>query len=457
MAGVQEQVLERIDQLQDELIKIALDLGNVDAVHLTKKDESGATVRNRDVVAHERIAGQYVHDWMQANGFETKRLGHPDRPNVLATYRGTGGGRSLLFNSHLDVGIREGFEWRALNPDSPHRIGAWREGDDLVGAGVCNCKGPMACWLIASKAIKDLDIRLPGDLLLLAVVGETGGAPVDEYPSPKWDSHELGARYTASHGAIADYALCAEATGFTVVPAMTGFANFKITVHAGPSTYTPFLRRPEASLDTSVNAIVRMSQFIERFERYADKYSVSETVVVDGSTMVPNATIGAIRAGIPPWPANSPELCSIYCDFRVAPRKNPLEIQRDLEGILREGGMNGRVEMYKFLPGQIGSENQGFDTFMEALTAAHGELFSDPPKPAPTQFVSMWRDVNPYNEVGVPSISYGFATGYTQSSARAALAVPSAARASIADMVATAKVYALLALDLCNRSTGEAP
>ena len=137
-------------------------------------------------------------------------------------------------------------------------------------------------------------IKLPGDLLLSAVVGETGGSPVDEYMSPKWDSHEVGARYVASHGGIADYALCAEATGFTIVPAMTGFAYFKITVYAGPSTYTPFLKRPEESGYKSVNAIVRMGKFIERFEIYANDYSMNNRRTVDGSTMIANATIGAI-------------------------------------------------------------------------------------------------------------------------------------------------------------------
>ena len=404
---LEKRVFARIEELEDELIKVAIDLGNIDTTHLTNVDEYGNTVRTRDIRAHEKVGGEYVFNWLTSNGFEVKRIGSPDRPNVLGMYRGTGNGRSLLFNSHLDVGMRDGMEWRTLEPDAPHKIAAWRDGDDLVGAGICNCKGPMACWLIAAKAIKDLDIRLPGDLLLLAVVGETGGSPVDEYESPKWDFHELGARYTASHGATADYSLCAEATGFTVVLAMTGFAYFRITVHAGPSTYTPFLRRPEQSLDTSVNAVVRMAKFIEGFEKYADDYSKKSTVVVDGSTMVPNATIGAIRAGVPPWPGSSAELCTIYCDFRIAPGQNPLDIQRDIEGIMSDTGNKGKVEMYKFLPGYQGKANAGFDTFKQALVNAHSRQFDGPPDPAPTQFVSMWRDLNPYNEIGVPSISSG--------------------------------------------------
>ena len=194
-------------------------------------------------------------------------------------------------------------------------------GDSLFGQGIVNCKGPMACWMISAKAIKDAGVQLPGDILLSAVVGETGGAPVDELESPAYDSHELGARYVASHGAIADYMVCAEATGFTIVPAMTGFIYFKITILAGPATYTPYLKRPEASGESSVNAIVRMGKFIDKFERYADDFAAKSVRTFGDVTMTPNATIGGIRGGVYNLPSGSPEVCSIYCDFRVAPAR----------------------------------------------------------------------------------------------------------------------------------------
>jgi hypothetical protein len=67
----------------------------------------------------------------------------------------------------------------------------------------------------------------------------------------------------------------------------------------------------------------------------------------------------------------------------------------------------------------------------------------------------MWRDLNPYNEIGVPAVSYGMATGYTQEGATVGTSSAVTSRARIADMVASAKLYASIALDLCNRSTSE--
>ena len=450
-AALEHQVHSRIDALEDELIKVALDLSNVDVAHLTKKDESGRTIRIRDIRQHERHAAEYVDSWLQASGIETKRLGAPDRFNVVGLHRGSGGGRSVKYCSHLDVAIRDGLEWILKDPDVDHSIGAWRDGDSLVGQGICNCKGPMACWMISTKAIKDAGVQLPGDILLSAVVGETEGAPVDEYESPKWDSHELGARYVASHGGLADYALIAEATAFSIVPMMTGLAYFKITIFAGPRASTFFLQLPEPSMETSINAVLRMAKFMERFVDYVNRYKEASTYSFDGGTVVPRGQIGAIRAGVPAWPIFSPELCSIYCHFTVAPGKNPLEIQRGLEGILADMGTEGKVEMFKHLPGYEGWNNQGFDTLIGSVVGAHSRMFSEAPKPVASQFVSMWRDVNPYNELGVPAISYGFPTGYTHEGSGGAMNSASSASVKIADMVNAAKVYASVALDLCSR------
>ncbi|MBI2305609.1 MAG: peptidase dimerization domain-containing protein [Chloroflexi bacterium] len=429
---LEKKVFAKIEELEPELIKVALDLGDMDTPQ-----------------PYEKIAGDYVYGWFEENGFRPKKIGTPQRFNVLAKHQGIGNGRSLIFCSHLDGGGRyEGMEWKIRHWDAPIRTRAWRDGDTLVGAGIANCKGPMACWMIATKAIREAEAPLLGDILLAPVVGETGGSPVDEFESPKHDSHELGARYLVSHGGMADYALVAEATGFTIVPCMTGFGYYKVTIYSGPASYTPFFRRPEPAMEKSVNAVVRMAKFVERFEQYAYEYMKRDTYSFDGGTMTPNAIIGAIRGGLPFKPASTPEVCSLYCDFRIRPGRNPLDMKRDLEGILDELGMEGTVEIYKYLRGYDAWQNQGFDTLKQAMVKAHHSMFPQPPQKVPSQFVSMWRDVNPFNELGVPAISYGFPTGYTHEGAPYDINL---FRVRVADMVTTAKIYATLAIDLCNR------
>ena len=57
------------------------------------------------------------------------------------------------------------------------------------------------------------------------------------------------------------------------------------------------------------------------------------------------------------------------------------------------------------------------------------------------QLSSMWRDTNPFIEMGIPAVTYG-PTGSVGGGRYSA---------EIDDFVAVTRVYARLALDLCNR------
>jgi hypothetical protein len=67
----------------------------------------------------------------------------------------------------------------------------------LVGDGMCNDKGPMATWLMAAKAIKDSGVTLKGDLVLMAVFGDIGLEPVDEFQLPAYLAKVTGGRVGA--------------------------------------------------------------------------------------------------------------------------------------------------------------------------------------------------------------------------------------------------------------------
>src|SRR3989441_13122129 len=86
-------VLDHIDA--DELMQVALDLGNIDSP-----------------TGREGPVGEYVYDWLARQGFAPKRVGlFPDRFNVIATLPGQGRGRSLVFNSHMDTTIAKEEIW----------------------------------------------------------------------------------------------------------------------------------------------------------------------------------------------------------------------------------------------------------------------------------------------------------------------------------------------------------
>ena len=54
-------------------------------------------------------------------------------------------------------------------------------------------------------------------------------------------------------------------------------------------------------------------------------------------------------------------------------------------------------------------------------------------------YASMWRDVSIFNEMGIPAVTYGPPRAFEQCSMR------------IKDLVDAARVYARIALDVCNQ------
>jgi acetylornithine deacetylase/succinyl-diaminopimelate desuccinylase-like protein len=267
---------------REELVELVLTLCNI---------ESPA--------GQEAEAGQFVFEWMRREGFAPRKIGMvPDRFNVLGVLGGTGGGYSLIFNSHLDTGRNKADRWSLRHPEDEINNCAWRQGDTLHGEGVVNDKGPMCAFLIAAKALKSSGVKLRGDLLLSAVPGEIGYEAVDEFESPRYLSKEVGTRYLIQHGGVADFALVAEGTDFKYAAIEAGKAFFKITVFGAPQFYTPFV--PYAEVDANhPNAIVRAALLIPHLQEWARRYEKRFVYKCKDGTIVPKVVIGAIRGGNP--------------------------------------------------------------------------------------------------------------------------------------------------------------
>ena len=409
-------VLDHIDT--DELVKVTLDLANLDS-------PTGC----------EGPAADYVYDWLVRQGFEARKVGlYPNRPNVLATLPGTGGGRSLCFNSHLDTTIHKDEWWTTRHAADPIFHSGWREGDVLIGNGVCNCKGPMATWLLAVKAIKDSGVKLKGDLLLMSVVGEIGLEPVDEFQPPEYLAKEAGTRYAITHGGVADFALVSEGTDFDIVGVEAGKAFFKLTVFGDEPLYTPFAP-PEPDPVQNPNAIVRLAPMITAFNEWAARYS-ERVYRCPGGTVVPKAVIGAVRSGRPDKITKSTELAILYLDIRITPDQHPMDLKRELDRALAPTGVPFDLECFLF---RRGYEAEGIEPLASATRDSHIDEFGDEPGDPAPPVTSMWRDTTPFNEAGIPSLTYGpsSSTGGGNFSV------------GVAELGATARVYARTALRFC--------
>ena len=418
-----DDVVARIDP--QEVVDLALALGNIDSP-----------------TGSEGPAGQFVYDWLAANGFAPKKFALiPERFNVAAWIDGSGGGYSLIFNSHLDTTLRSDAVWSARDPLDPLYHSAWVEGDSIYGDGVVNDKGPMAAFLVAAKAIRAAGYPMKGDLIVSAVAGEISREPIEEWQGPAYLSKDLGARFMVTHGAVADFALVAEGTGFGIVGIEPGKAHFKVTIRTDtPRFYTPYLPRPTGLADAP-NAIVRASAAIAAFEQWAYGYQVRNTYRGAAGTIVPKASINAIRSGYPFNVTSAPQICSFYVDTRILPGANPLDVREELRGVLRKADVAGTVELYLYRPG---FEAKGAERLIETVQRCHGQTFDTPPAIVGEPVTSMWRDTNAFNELGIPAISY----------APRAVSHATTKSFKVKDLTDAAVVYARIAMDLCNQDRG---
>jgi acetylornithine deacetylase/succinyl-diaminopimelate desuccinylase-like protein len=415
-----DDVLKRIDP--KELVDLALALGNIDSP-----------------TGSEGPAGEFVYDWLGNNGFAPKKYAMiPERFNVAATLEGTGGGYSLIFNAHLDTTLRPDAVWSARDPKDPLYHSAWVEGDSIYGDGVVNDKGPMAAYLVAAKAIKESGYPLKGDLIVTAVCGEISREPIEEWQGPLFMSKDLGVRFMVTHGVVADYALVAEGTGFGIVGIEPGKAHFKITIFTDtPRYYTPYLPRPTGLADAP-NAIVRASAAIAAFEEWAYDYQQRNTYKGPMGTIVPKASINAIRSGYPYNLTSAPQVAAFYVDTRILPGANPMDIRDELRGVLKKVGIEGTVELFLYRPG---FEAKGAERLIDTIKRCHAQTFPTPPAIVGDPVTSMWRDTNAFIELGIPAISY----------APRAQSHATTKSFSVKDLTDAAFVYARIAMDACNQ------
>ncbi|HEX9143486.1 MAG TPA: M20/M25/M40 family metallo-hydrolase [Candidatus Binatia bacterium] len=377
----------------DEVVALALALGNIDSP-----------------AGHERDAGEYIFHWMDERGFEARKVGLlPERFNVVGRLRGAGDGPTLIFNSHMDTSVAADELWSTTHAADPIYHTAWQEGEFLFGNGVCNDKGAMAAWMVACDTIRRSGLKLAGDILLTAVVGEIGLEPVDEYPAPIYMAKEVGTRYVLSRGFVGDFALVAEGTDFHIGWTEAGKAFFKIRIFGEePPVYTPYVTRTS---EVSPNAIVRIVPFIQRIEECAREYEAKNRYESPGGIVEPRVSIGAIRGGLPYKITKTAGVCALYVDVRITPAQKPESVRRELNHVLAAVGGPFDLELYTYRRAYDGVQGFGSkggnEQLLSAINSAHKAMFDREPERCLPQHTSMWRDINVFHEAGIPGVMYG--------------------------------------------------
>jgi acetylornithine deacetylase/succinyl-diaminopimelate desuccinylase-like protein len=183
-----------------------------------------------------------------------------------------------------------------------------------------------------------------------------------------------------------------------------------------------------------------MSKLVARLDSWAYEYEQKNRYECAGGTVVPKVNIGAIRGGVPYKITKSVQQCAIYLDVRVTPKQEPLDVRDELCELIKELGLQGEVELYVYRPGFEADEKKGAP-LRQAITRAHQAVVGGQPGPAPIPTSSMWRDLNCFNEMRIPSYTYG--PGVSVGSG--------IFRMPVQNLVTGSKLYVHTALDLCNQ------
>jgi acetylornithine deacetylase/succinyl-diaminopimelate desuccinylase-like protein len=146
----------------------------------------------------EKAIAEFILAWFEGNGLKAARQKvEINRPNAVGILKGDGTGYSLSFNGHTDTsftGTREDLRI-VVNIEPDDELRGRIVGDKVQGLGISNMKGGLASFVMAGKALKKSGIKLKGDVILAAVVGEISRTPIGPWQSQEYRGEGVGTRH----------------------------------------------------------------------------------------------------------------------------------------------------------------------------------------------------------------------------------------------------------------------
>ena len=159
---------------------------------------------------HEASAMAELQSWLQERGIDAELIDvvdEPGRPDLYYKMEGTGGGKTVMFNGHMDI------DPVPLNFEGDPWVFKVEDGI-AYGHGLINMKSGVAAAAAATVALHRAGIQMRGDLLMTAVVGELQGG--------------VGAVDLVQRGLLGDVCIIPEPTGMELLPQHAGAIQFLV-------------------------------------------------------------------------------------------------------------------------------------------------------------------------------------------------------------------------------------
>lgn len=229
-------------------------------------------------------------------------------PNLVAVLKGTGGGKSMILNGHIDVvPVGDESNWKH------HPFSGLIECGKLFGRGATDMKGGNVALLMAIESIIACGIKLKGDVIFQSVIEEESGG--------------AGTLAAVLKGYQADGAIIPEPTNMKVFPKQQGSMWFRIIV-SGKAAHG-------GTRYEGVSAIEKSLLVIQRLQQLEKDRNVKMTDPLFKNIPIPiPINIGKIVSG--EWPSSVPDTAIIEGRMGVSPEEAINNAQQNMENCLRE-------------------------------------------------------------------------------------------------------------------------
>ncbi len=439
MTGTQTErgtaVLQRVDALRDDLVDAISHAVRIESVNPKYPGQV-----YEDVVGGEGEMARFMAETYRSVGAEVDLFAiEPGRENAVATVKGNGSGRSLIYNGHVDVvPTGDPADWSSGPPFSG------RVDDDRIwGRGATDMKSGILAQAFAARALSEAGVELQGDLILESVVGEESM------------DHECGVTATVKRGYGADAAVVSEPSApphpLAVVPVSPGLLWFSVTVR-GKATHSSMrgqtIRAGGAGPAVGVNAIDKAMIVFDALRALEDEWGQTKThpLFAPGHfTIHPGVFTGGPSGVLVPFVIadfTTIEYCIWY-----SPDDDPEAVKDEIETAVdrvtqTDSWLRGHppvVEWKLHWP----ANTPDADEITEAVSAAHeaaagGTRFAGRP---PVHGFAAVEDASFLTLGGTPAISYG------PGDIRVAHAADE--YVLIDEVMCAARTFALLAIDWC--------
>ena len=248
--------------------------------------------------AGEREIVEYISEVLGRIGLAIERVEPQEgRPSVVATLRGTGGGRSLMLNGHVDTVGVEGM---------PSPFAAEVRGSRMFGRGTHDMKGSLAACIGAAKALVEAGASLRGDFLIAGVADE-------EYGS-------LGTAAVIERRPV-DAAIVAEPTNLEICLAHKGYAWVEVETRGRAAHGSRFTE--------GVDANMRMGRYLAQLDQLEQRLRSSAPHPLVGPPSLHAALLSG-GSGMSTYAAAS----RLTVERRTIPGETVGRVVAELEGLV---------------------------------------------------------------------------------------------------------------------------